>query len=129
MFKDIVDFHEKFEIPKLDKPGFPSNEMMQFRLAFLAEELEEFSMANKANDIEGVFDALIDLVYVALGTAVIMGLPWNEGWKLVHEANMKKIKAQSKEHSKRNNIHDVVKPHGWESPNLSILLENEADNE
>lgn len=68
------------------------------------------------------FDALIDLVYVALGTAYLHRFPFNEGWARVQEANMRKVRANKKSDSKRRTTHDVVKPPGWRSPELDDLV-------
>ncbi len=68
------------------------------------------------------FDALIDLVYVALGTAYLHGFPFDLGWRRVHEANMKKVRATNAAQSARNSTHDVVKPPGWTAPTLDDLV-------
>jgi len=71
-----------------------------------------------------VFDGLIDLVYIALGMAYRMGLPFHEGFKRVHEANMRKVRAQTPEDSKRGSTLDIVKPDGWEPANLEDLCDD-----
>ena len=66
-----------------------------------------------------VLDALVDLVYVALGTAYLHGFgpqKFNEAWRRVHEKNMEKIRAPSADHSKRGSAFDVIKPAGWTPP-------------
>ena len=40
------------------------------------------------------YDALIDLTYVAMGTAYMMGLPWQDLWDEVQRANMSKVRAK-----------------------------------
>jgi predicted HAD superfamily Cof-like phosphohydrolase len=69
-----------------------------------------------------VFDGIIDLVYVSLGLAYFCKLPFNEGWQRVHWANMKKVRAERPEDSKRGSTYDIIKPEGWEAPKLSDLL-------
>lgn len=122
MLKDIEDFHKKFELHPLDKPGFLSKELERFRIKFMEEELLEFIKACKDDNLHDAFDALIDLTYVVLGTAYLMGFPFEDGWNEVHKANMAKVRAQSSEQSKRGNSMDVVKPAGWVAPNLNQLL-------
>ena len=85
-------------------------------------ELREFEQAVRRGDRVNMLDALVDLVYVALGTALLLNFPFYEAWKLVHSANMKKIRARSKTVSKRGSTFDVVKPRGWKMPNISSLL-------
>ena len=122
LFADIEKFHEKFELSKLAKPGFLSQELMRFRIKFLQEELDEFCDAYVNQDLEKAFDALIDLTYVALGTAFLMGLPFNDGWKHVHNCNMQKVRAKLESDSKRKSTFDVVKPEGWQPPVLNHLI-------
>ncbi len=123
MLDDIKEFHKKFELEPLENPGFLDEKLMEFRMKFMQEELDEFIEAYFEKDnLHDAFDALIDLTYVVLGTAYLMGLPFKEGWKLVHKANMNKIRAHTSKQSKRNNTSDVVKPEGWVAPNLENLL-------
>ena len=123
MFNDIKAFHNRFELYSLNKPGFLSHNTTYFRIRFMEEELKEFIYAYQAGNLADAFDALIDLVYVAMGTAYLMRLPWEDGWKTVHTANMKKIRAKHPSESKRMYLHDVIKPAGWQAPNIKGLLE------
>jgi predicted HAD superfamily Cof-like phosphohydrolase len=72
--------------------------------------------------MEQQLDALVDLVYVALGTAVIQGFDFEEAWRRVHAANMLKTKYSKTNPGKRNSRYDVVKPVGWVRPDLSDLV-------
>lgn len=116
MYEDIEKFHEKFQLPQTDVPAFANTELMEFRIKFMMEELKEFEEAYDNKDLVKAFDALIDLVYVALGTAHIMNLPFVTGWYHVHMANMKKVRAKHAHESKRGTAYDVVKPKGWVGP-------------
>lgn len=124
MFDDIRAFHERYGIDKLERPGFLPADLHHFRQRFMEEELSEFKEAVESGDLVGAFDALIDLTYVVLGTAYLMGLPFDEGWRIVHEANMKKVRVDSAANSKRKSKFDVVKPAGWQPPNVGALIES-----
>jgi len=87
----------------------------------MKEELDEYRESVFVGDLEGQLDALVDLVYVALGTAYLQGFDFNEAFRRVHEANMKKVRARQKSDSKRASSYDVVKPVGWTPPDLSDL--------
>lgn len=128
MLQDVVEFHQKY---KLDahrrEPGARvSDQLITFRLKFLLEELTELNVALGKQDLPEALDALVDLVYVALGTAYLLDLPFKEAWYQVHAANMQKRRASSAEQSKRGTQLDVVKPVGWRSPDHSFLL-HDAD--
>ena len=124
--QDIKNFMEKFGI---DYDGFPRElpgDLSKFRIDFMQEELLEYELASEVGDIEGQFDALIDLVYVAIGTAHFHGFPFTEGWDLVHAANMTKVRG-TRETSKRNSPYDIIKPEGWRSPDLWPILRRLLD--
>lgn len=73
--------------------------------------------------MEQQLDALVDLVYVALGTAALQGFDFEEAWRRVHASNMLKTRHSSTNPGKRNSRYDVVKPAGWIRPNLKDLVQ------
>lgn len=125
MMKDIEAFHEKFSLIRAGNtlPHLLTGELYNFRLKFIYEEFTEFVDANTAGDLAGAFDALIDMVYVILGTAHLMALPWEEGWDEVHRANMSKVRATNPSQSTRGTAYDVIKPDGFIPPDLKAVLE------
>lgn len=125
-FDDVGAFHSRFGLPNvLDSPINPhllDDDVYKFRIDFMAEELTEFEDAHKAGDLALAADALIDLVYVVMGTAHLMGLPWKELWNEVQRANMEKVRAPDAESSKRHHHFDVIKPEGWQPPDIDMVL-------
>lgn len=119
MYEDLVMFHEKFGLSYSGPPRDLPHELEEFRSDFLEEELLEYQQSLNLAD---KLDALVDLVYIALGNAYLHGFPFNEAWRRVHTANMQKVRALAPADSKRNNVHDVVKPVGWQAPDLSDLV-------
>ena len=118
---DMADFHAKFRLsPRKSKPRMLTDAKMKMRMEFLQEELDEIYVGYINGNLAEMFDGLVDLVYVAIGTAHAMGLPFDEGWKRVHAANMAKVRASKK--TKRGTTWDVVKPEGWKHPDLKELL-------
>jgi len=89
--------------------------------------LNEIRAAAINGNLEEYFDGLIDLVYVALGAAYLSGLPFDEGFQRVHEANMKKVRALRQEDSKRGSTYDIVKPAGFVAPTLTDLIRKEKE--
>lgn len=118
----IERFHLKFGLGYDGPPRFLSKPLSDFRIKFLHEELKEYRDAVEEKDLEKQFDALIDLVYVALGTAYLQGFPFNVGFGRVHDANMKKVRAATTLESKRGSKFDVVKPPNWKPPYLKDLV-------
>lgn len=120
--EDIKDFHKKFQLEYKGPPRRLPVELMKFRFDFMKEELEEYTLADAVDDKAGMLDALVDLLYVAFGTAHLHGFDIQKAWNRVHEANMKKVRALREDDSKRGSTYDVVKPSGWKAPDLSDLV-------
>ena len=122
-FEDVKAFHEKYQVPCSTVPALLDAKTMDYRMKFLEEELGELALSYEDGNIEGCADALVDLVYVAMGTACMMGLPWERLWDEVQRANMsKRLAKPDGSDSKRKNPLDVVKPPGWVGPDHSGAL-------
>lgn len=119
--QDVRTFHERFHVPCRSTPQALETSESGFRVKFMREELDEYEQAIRDNDLEKQFDALIDLVYVAHGTALMHGFPWSEGWRRVQAANMAKISAKDAGITGRHPL-DVVKPAGWSPAVLMDLV-------
>lgn len=86
------------------------------RAQFLGEEVLEFAHATSP---EGELDALIDVIYFAIGGMYEMGLTTDQisaAFSLVHEANM--AKAAGKKEGRDVDVVDASKPDGWQEPDL-----------
>lgn len=115
MWQDIKAFHEKFGLNYDGPPRDLPKDLAPFRLGFIFEELDELILAeNKADQL----DALVDLVYVIMGTAYLQGFDFQEAWNRVHAANMAKVRGPSK----RSESYDVIKPEGWKAPDLRDIV-------
>ena len=122
MMVDIHQFHSKFGLYYGGGPRELPVQLAEFRVKFMQEELDEYGQACAQRDLEGQLDALVDLVYVAMGTAYQQGLDFDEAWRRVHAANMKKVRAASADESKRGSSFDIVKPPGWTAPSHTDLV-------
>jgi predicted HAD superfamily Cof-like phosphohydrolase len=116
----------------------------------MAEELDEWNQSARAlademtkapeyrdgetinRNLELSLDAIVDLMYVVLGTAYMQGFfpVLEEAWKRVQKANMSKIKKLkgdgTEQESGRNPIYDVVKPANFVPPSHLDLVTNNA---
>ena len=123
-FDSVGRFHSKFGLPVATPGSVPrivDDSTFLFRYQFLQEELQELLRAHRAGDLAEVADALVDLVYVALGTAHMYGVPFDEVFAEVQRANMSKERASGDGdgRSKRGSGLDVVKPEGWTPPDVA----------
>jgi len=117
---DVEEMHNKFHFHVGAYPDMLARKNMLDRAMFIREELDELMNAIAANDLPEAADALIDIVYVAKGTAVMMGLPWAQLWDDVHRANMAKERGVTK----RGMSDDLIKPEGWQPPDtIQILID------
>lgn len=129
-YNDVRDFHTKFGVPTdatIAKPYIPAEDEVTYRANFLQEEKDEYVKACAEGDLAGAIDALLDLVYVAKGTALLHGISpelWQELWDDVQRANMAKERATSAadSRSKRGHSLDVVKPEGWVGPDGAAII-------
>lgn len=108
-------------LPIPEVPTVMSPSRVEWSKTALNEELKEFDDACEAGDVLEAADALIDLVYFALGRLVEMGVPAAAVMDEVQRANMDKERGEL---SKRPGAmgHDAVKPDGWVQPDHSWLL-------
>jgi len=117
MFEDVAEFHRIIlDAEQPSSPTLISQDFVLERGRFLQEELDEFLTDGLSGSIVGVSDALADIIYVALGTAYQMGLPFDEIWRAVQRANMRKKRGITK----RGNAIDAIKPEGWTGPESEI---------
>ncbi len=161
LLTDIKAFHRRFGFAEPPRPSFMGPKHMEMRLNFLLEELTELASASGFHlvptsdadflsafefqyedahakysgprDVASALDAVVDLLYVLFGTALLMGMLRRtreadvsvllEAWDRVHRANMTKVRSRDSDKAKRGGQYDVVKPPGWVAPDLSDLVE------
>ena len=117
---NVREFHQKFGQPVQDKPVFLSKERAKIRSKWMYEEIDEFV---EAADIVEQVDAMIDLIYFALGTMVEIGVTPDAVFNIVHEANMSKLWDDGKPHYNADG--KTVKPENWKTPYPKIKKEIE----
>ena len=111
LVEDIKAFHTKFEFNQealtIDK--------LHFRTDLLMEEISEMHAAIEQNNPEEFVDALVDIIYIAIGTLDLSQVDIQAAWNQVQTANMSKIRGikPGREHS---GGFDVIKPIGWKAP-------------
>ncbi len=111
-WNDVREFHEKFGHPLAESTRKVQNSPGLIPGQWMNEEVAEFLVAE---DIYEQADAMIDLIYFALGTMVEMGLEPDELFDIVQKANMAKLWPDGKPHYNPKD-NKVLKPEGWEDP-------------
>lgn len=121
-------FHEKFNHPVANQPRGMELERAKKRYNWMLEEINEFIEAVEENDIVEEADAMIDVIYFALGTLVEMGIKPDELFEIVQQANMSKLWEDGKPHY--NSEGKTIKPVSWEDPynRLAVAIEKMKEN-
>lgn len=111
----VREFHEKYGYANPDKPEVGPKELADMRMKLIGEELNEYDEACADGDLVGIADAIADLAYVVIGTAVSHGIDLQPLFDEVHRSNMTKDPAA-------DNPHKPVKGPRFEQPRLAALL-------
>lgn len=98
-------------------------ELAQFRYNLALEELNEYREACEKGDLVGIFDALLDQLYILLGTFNTHGMQsiLIKGFEEVHRSNMSKLDDNNQ--PLYNEIGKVMKSKNYTPPKLDNILE------
>lgn len=86
----VEEFHEQFGFPVDFKPHELKWTLTAQRMTLILEEVAELSRALYEDKRELIADALGDLIYVTIGTAVAYGLKLDPIVREIHRSNMTK---------------------------------------
>jgi predicted HAD superfamily Cof-like phosphohydrolase len=118
-------FHEAFGHPVADRPTLMDRERMENRAKWMREEIDEFLDPTRHTVVDGM-DAMIDLIYFALGTIVELGVMPQPMMDIVHhEGNMTKLHVGEDGVARvvKNDDGKVIKPAGWVAPEPKLAAE------
>jgi predicted HAD superfamily Cof-like phosphohydrolase len=87
--------------------------------------MDEFVEAVQNKDEVEIFDALLDIIVVAIGAGISAGYPMQLGWDEVVLSNMRKINPQTGKVDRREDG-KILKPANWRAPNLRKVMEQHA---
>ncbi len=110
-YEQVADFQRKMLQPVLRQPTRLDEDRRNERYEYMIEELDEFLTASGVVDQA---DAMIDLMYLALGTMVEMGVKPEQLFNIVHEANMSKLWEDGK--PRLNEMGKIIKPPHFIAP-------------
>ena len=115
----VKEFHTAFNIPVFETPTFPSRDRLKMRMNILQEEVNELDMALSEEDITETLDAIVDCMYILIGTAHELGIAsvLEKAFEEVHRSNMTKLDSEGKPFYREDG--KVIKSEFYQSPNLS----------
>lgn len=97
------------------------------QLNFLAEELREAGDALEGRDADALYDSIIDIIVVAVGTAEFMARGrTREGWVRVMNKNFQKTVGYNAKRPNSGGV-DLIKPDGWTPPDHRDLVADLQD--
>jgi len=120
-YKDVLDFHKKFDSDIGESPSIPSPDVKKLRIKLIKEETKELKDALQKKDIVATADAIVDLLYVTIGTAIACGIDPRPVWDEVQKANMAKEGGGKREDGK------IMKPAGWQEPDVKSIIEEQQN--
>ena len=111
---NLIEFNEAFGIEFPSSPLLVDAKTQELRVNLLLEELEEYRVANTKGDIVEVLDAIGDMLYIVLGTAVQHGMQniLEEAFRVIHSSNMSKLDEDRKPIINGDKHYDPRKPIG-----------------
>jgi predicted HAD superfamily Cof-like phosphohydrolase len=115
----VEAFHRAFGQLVGTTPAFPDDATRKLRIKLIEEEFDELVAAEAADDLVEVADALADLVYVIVGTAVSYGIPLDDVFNEVQRSNMQKLWPDGV-HTRADG--KIEKPPTWTPPSIADVL-------
>lgn len=97
----------------------PTDPQTQLYMSLVQEEFDETMDAFVKGDTIEVADGIADLVWVLMGLASSVGIPFDQVWDEVRASNMSKVvdgKLLKREDGK------VLKPEGYFRPDINAVL-------
>lgn len=120
----VKEFKQCFRQPINTSPTIPDSHIIQLRVRLAQEELDEMVQACQAENLVGVFDALVDQLYILFGTAHTFGMAdaLEKGLEEVHRSNMTKLGPDRQPIIREDG--KVLKSELYEPPNLEKVLKD-----
>ena len=109
---------QKYFMQASDQSLEYQKEQLQMYLNLVEEEFNELDQAKTFNDHTEQLDALVDIIVVAIGAIISMGVDPQKAWNEVIATNIAKIDSKTGKIKKRADG-KILKPEGWQPPNLS----------
>ena len=121
-FNQVKEFNKAFN---QEIPGEITNisvEDSTLRYKLQLEELEEYKQASRKGDLVEVLDALVDQMYILIGTVLKHGLEdkFEEAFDLIHQNNMNKLGPDGKPIYRADG--KIIKPEGFVAVDLNSIF-------
>ena len=120
---DVEDFMMAADQPCNISPAYTDEPQELLYMRLVEEEYNELLEAYAARDIVETADAICDIVWVLMGLASTLGIPFEACWDEVRRSNMSKV--VDGRLMKNPETGKVMKPEGYFSPDLEKVMFDE----
>lgn len=117
--KDVEDFMESGQQDFPDLQGMTSKQAKLYMDLITEEYNETWRAFNVDKDVVEVADGLADMVWVIMGMASTLNIPFDKVWNEVKASNMSKF-VNGK--VVKNSDGKIMKPEGYFRPNIGDIL-------
>lgn len=125
-YNKVKEFQTVFKSNVGNVPFLPNEEERTLRINLLKEEFDEYIEGENNNDIVEIADALGDMLYIILGTAISYGIPLDEIFDEIHASNMSKLDEDGKPIFREDG--KILKGKNYFKPDLKTIIEKYNGN-
>lgn len=123
LVRDVRSFMQLCDqVPESGPPRTLPAAASKFRVELLLEEVREYLDADTAGDVVEIADALADIIYIVVGTAVAHRIPLDRVWREVQRSNMAKVHQHGE--IVRSDTGKILKPDGWVGPAVAAIIDD-----
>tara|TARA_Y100000590_G_scaffold362573_1_gene419808 strand:- start:185 stop:556 length:372 start_codon:yes stop_codon:yes gene_type:complete len=119
-FEKVGLFMRTFGQEVKKTPSLSTEKINNLRINLINEELEEFKLAIKNNDLKEAIDALTDILYVTYGAGHAFGVNLDKCFDEVQRSNMSKLGEDEKPIYNKDG--KVMKGPNYFKPDLSKFI-------
>ena len=125
MLEMVAEFQNATDQTVNLEPSLLKTKEAILRFELMKEENEEYFEACQNKDLVETLDAVVDKMYILLGTINSHGLQnvFTESFNRVHINNLSKIDSETGK-VLRNEMGKIIKPKGFKPVDLSDLINN-----
>jgi len=119
-FTEVGKFMETFGQEVQTSPKLPKYAVQMLRLSLILEEYTELEDAVAEGHMEGIADALTDILYVTYGAGHAFGIDLDKCFEEVQRSNMSKLGADGKPIYRDDG--KIMKGGNYSEPDLKKVL-------
>lgn len=110
----LLEFNRLFRIEHPTTPQLVDLQTQELRCDLLTEELQEYKEANSSGNVVEVLDAITDMLYIVIGTAVQHGMQdvLEQAFSFVHSSNLSKLDENNEPIINGDKTYDPTRPLG-----------------